>query len=196
LSHRLITPAAAVLATTAELKAQVRLTHDSEDTLLDRLIAAATRHVENRLRRALITQTWRLTLDEWPCQMNGETVIYVPRPPLIAVSGITYLDGEGDEQTLATSEYVVDTESHPGRITPAYGESWPTIYDQINAIKVTHTAGYGAAASSVPEDIRHAVLLLAGHWYENREAYLVGTIGKELELAFESLCDPYTVDVY
>lgn len=49
----------------------------AEDTLLTNLITAARRHVENVLRRALITQTWELWLDDFPT--SG---FEIPLPPL------------------------------------------------------------------------------------------------------------------
>ena len=35
---------------------------------------------------------------------------------------------------------------------------------------MTYTAGFGAASSDVPPNVIHAVKLLVGHFYENREA--------------------------
>jgi hypothetical protein len=49
-------------------------------------------------------------------------------------------------------------------------------------------AGYGAA-SAVPDDAKQAILLLASHWVENREAVLSGTISKEIELSYTALTD-------
>ena len=39
----------------------------------------------------------------------------------------------------------------------------------MNAVNVTFVAGYGGA-SAVPSSFKQAIQLLAGHWYENREA--------------------------
>jgi uncharacterized phiE125 gp8 family phage protein len=53
-------------------------------------------------------------------------------------------------------------------------------------IQVTYVAGYGAAAS-VPQKYKQAMLLLIGHWYENRETVIVGTISGPIALAVDSL---------
>jgi uncharacterized phiE125 gp8 family phage protein len=190
-AHRLVTGPTVEPLTAAELKDQSRISHGEEDVLLERLIAAARSHVEKITRRALITQTWQLTLDRFPCH----AVIYVPRPPLIAVSSITYLDEDGTEQTVDSDDYRVDDQSQPGRIEPAYGESWPTTRDTINAVEVTHTAGYGATAADVPEDLRHAIALLAGHYYEHREAALAGNL-TEIPSGVDALCDSYILEAY
>jgi uncharacterized phiE125 gp8 family phage protein len=56
---------------------------------------------------------------------------------------------------------------------------------------VTYVAGYGATSDTVPDAIRHAILLLVGFWFENREGVVVGTIAKELPFAVKSLLDAY-----
>ena len=38
-----------------------------------------------------------------------------------------------------------------------------------DAIKIEYTIGYGDAASDVPDTIRHALMMLIGHWYDHRE---------------------------
>ncbi|SDO72583.1 Phage gp6-like head-tail connector protein [Halomonas shengliensis] len=41
------------------------------------------------------------------------------------------------------------------------------------------------------DDLTTAMLLLIGHWFENREAVVIGTITSELPLAVEALIAPY-----
>lgn len=43
----------------------------------------------------------------------------------------------------------------------------------------------------VDDAIRAAMLLLAGHWYANREAVVVGSINSALAYAVDSLIQPY-----
>jgi hypothetical protein len=62
--------------------------------------------------------------------------------------------------------------SEPARIRLADGQTWPSLQsDRINAIQITYVAGY-ASAYQVPAGIRHAIKLLAGDLYENREGQL------------------------
>lgn len=42
-----------------------------------------------------------------------------------------------------------------------------------------------------PGGIRRAVLMLAAHFYENREAVLVGTSGNELPMGYADLIAPH-----
>lgn len=170
----------------AELRDHLRLDHTDEDATLYRLIRAARQTCEDYCERAFVTQTWKLYLDTWP------TEIECPRPPLIAVSSIAYVDTDGDSQTLSSATYTVDTDSEPGRIYLAYNQSWPSIRSQDKAITVTYTAGYGTTGQSVPEPIRHAILLTAADLYELREGTLVGTTSTPLPHA-NRLLDPYAI---
>jgi len=50
----------------AEAKAHLRLDGDDEDTLIGALIAAGRVSVESDTRRALIAQSWRAYVGDWP----------------------------------------------------------------------------------------------------------------------------------
>ena len=64
-------------------------------------------------------------------------------------------------------------------------ESWAS---KINAVTIEFTAGYGNA-SAVPQDIKHAMLLLIGEMYENREESVTGTIVSAMPTTAKSLLD-------
>lgn len=149
-----------------EAKDWARITEDFEDDIIEGLIRSARSHVETLCGRALITQTWELYLDEFPCQID------VPRPPLQSVTHIKYIDSAGTLQTLASSEYTVDTKAEPGRIVPAYGKSWPGTRYEPNAVQVRFIAGYGTKATDIEAkapELRRAIGVLTGTMYEQRE---------------------------
>lgn len=169
----LITGPADEPLSTTEVKEYLRETSASQDRVIDTLIKAARRKVESITNRQLLEATWELWLDAFPCPY-----IDVPRPPLRSVESIKYLDTNGTEQTWAVADYRVSKPAGPycarGRITPAYGESYPTTQQVIDAVKVQFKAGYGTDPDTVPEDLKEAMLLLISHWYENREAIVIG----------------------
>lgn len=140
--------------------------YSAEDSLLTGLIQVAREYAEGFQNRALCTQTWELVLNDWP---NGDR-IDVPLPPLQSITSIKYKDSDGTETTWDDANYVVDTDSFVGRIALAYGSSWPsaTLYP-VSGIRIRFVAGYGLAVS-VPQMVKNAILLLAAHLYENREA--------------------------
>jgi len=141
-----------------------------EDTLIAGFIKAAREYCESYQNRAYITQTWELLLDDFP-----DSVIQIPLPPLqwtiAADMSITYYDTAGAANVVAAADYQVDIHSHKGRVCPVYGKSWPTtILRSMNGVVVQFKAGYGLLATDVPERVRLAIKVLAGHMYENREA--------------------------
>lgn len=210
MSHRRTVAPTEQPVTLADVKRQVRVDiHDDNDYLQD-IVKRATAWCENYTRRAFITQTWELKLDEWWDERyasisrwaswqrtrGAQMAIFVPRPPLIAVSSITYLDIDGNTDTVASTVYRVDTASEPGRITLDYNQTWPSDLRYVtNTITITHTAGYGARAA-VPDEIKHAILMLAGHWYENRESVLLGTISKDIEYSVRDILAPYQMGAF
>lgn len=152
------------------LGAGIPAANTTSDPEIAGMIEAAREWAEGETGRALITQTWRLALDCFP----ADGIISLPRPNLLTVESITYLDDAGALQTLAADQYDVDTAALPGRVLLAYDCTWPITRAHPNAVTVTYTAGYGAAAAAVPMDIRRAMLLQIGDMYLVREATIVG----------------------
>jgi len=185
----LVTAPAAEPITLAEAKVHLRVDITDDDSLITALIVTARQHVEAITRRALITQTWDLTLDAWP---DGDTIL-VPLPPLQSVTSVTYKDSAGTVYTMPVTDYIVDKVEEPGRIVLAYGKTWPsaTLYP-AGAITVRFAAGYGDA-TKVPQAIKQAMLLLIGQWYESRETISIGNIVNELPFTVEALLWPYRV---
>jgi uncharacterized phiE125 gp8 family phage protein len=173
------------------LGAAIPATNTTADPQLRTWIAAARRLCETFTHRAFITQTWDLKLDEWPC----DRIIWLPKAPLISVTSITYTDTSGAVQTLSASLYTVIASAGPeadrGRIVPAYQAVWPQTRSIYSGISVRFVAGYGAAASAVPDGIKAAMKLLIGHWYLHRESVNVGNISTVLPMTVESLLWPY-----
>ena len=190
---------------TAEAKTQLRIDGSSEDTLIGNYITAARGMLEKQMRRAFITQTIALKLDAFPFADNlnkrrrsleqgfgGNGTILLPRSPAIAITSVQYVDTDGATQTLSGSKYTLDTTSEPARLYPAYDEDWPDTRDIPTAVTVTYTAGFGGSASDVPEEIRLAIRLLVGVYYEQREA--ISTMNwTEVPLGLQALVAAYTV---
>jgi uncharacterized phiE125 gp8 family phage protein len=169
----------------AEAKSHLRIDISEDDTLIETLLQAAREYVEETTHRALVTQTWTLGLENWP---RGDRIA-LPRPPLISVTSVVYVDSDGDSNVFAAANYNVDTVCEPGELVLAYGCSWPSATLRPMApITVTYQAGYGGAAS-VPQHLKQAILLLTAHWYENRESTVTGAgvLSSEIPFTVESL---------
>lgn len=136
----LIAPAAYPI-TLAQAKKQAELDDGDtrHDDFMKTLIRTATGDVEQFLHRRLITQTWNYYLNRWPWHDSFE----LPFGSLQSVTSTIYKDEDGDETTFSSDDYIVDTESEPGRIVLGFNKSWPT--DTLfpsNPIKVEFTCGY------------------------------------------------------
>jgi len=148
-----------------EAQEHLRLDVDDDAGLVTRLIKTAREFCESYQNRAFLTQTWYLWLDEWPDYFE------IPLPPLISVTAVTYYNTSNVMATVSAADYYVDSNSEPGEIHLAYGKYWPTTtLREKNGICVEFVCGYGATPSTVPQVVIQAMLLLIGHWYENREA--------------------------
>lgn len=179
-------------ATTSEAKSHLRVDISDDDTLIDNLVTAMRDHVETITRRALITQTWDYVLDAFP--QDDELVL--PLPPLQSVTSVKYTDTDDNESTFSSDNYRVDTDSEPGRIVLKNGYTWPSdTLKSVGGVVVRFVAGYGDAASDVPQAIIQALLLMVGHLYENREAaqFVAGGNVQVLPMGIEMLLWPYRV---
>jgi len=186
----LITPAAAEPIDVSEAKASpsLRVATATDDTDIGVLIATARDMAETITRRAFVTQTWEYVLDGFP---TGGIVL--PMPPLQSVTSIKYIDTDGTQQTLDALLYAVDTDSEPGLVVPAYGESWPSTRDEVNAVRVRFVAGYGDAAD-VPAAIKTWIKMRVGTLYDNPQALVVGQTVMNVPRDFiDGLLDGYRV---
>ena len=168
----------------AEAKAHLRATESEDDALIVGYLMAARQHVEDYTGRQLSPVTYDFQIDG---ELSGEIVL--PRPPLVSVASVSYVDMSGATQTLSPSLYQVDTGALFGRIVPAYQATYPSVRSQPNAVTVRFQAGY----SQIPEPIRQAILLLVSHFYDNRQPVNIGSAVSDLPFSVAALLSPYKV---
>lgn len=184
-------PTAAVVSP-ADMERYARLVDVSEETdHILALIAAATKQCERWTNRQFVHGTYRMQLDCFPdCEE-----IYLPKPPLSSVTHVKYYDTDNTLQTFTSSYYHVDTDSQPGRIVLALGQTWPTTRERPDAVQITFVAGYGAAGTATPENVRLAVKMLVKTWYDNPDMYVVGAGVNELPGAVMAILGGETIPV-
>jgi len=160
---------------------------DADDVLISGYVGAAVDLVERFTERALIERTYRLVLDCWP---SGPVVL--PCPPLIAVERVAWIDPDGIEQAVTPPlAYQVSRRDPAAILAPPPGQSWPAIRPQLDAVSIEYRAGYGPTADTVPEAIRHAIMLLVAQWYTVREPVNIGNIVNALPFTIEALLAHY-----
>lgn len=213
---QLVTAPAAEPLSVADAKTHLRVIATDDDAYIGALITVARRACEEHLRRALISQVWRLSLDSFPGPgfkpafedpwLNSQFgpvrtpnrrwyyPIPLPRPRLISVTSVTYTDCGGNLTTLDPSLYQVDTQAEPARIAPTADGDWPqTKPGTVNAVQVTYAAGYGTTAADVEPMIVHAMRLWIGHLYANREPVAVGQSIAAIPMTIRNLLAPHRV---
>lgn len=174
--------------TLTEAKAHLVVEHNLDDTLITTLITTAREYVETYTRRSLITRELTAKYDFFPPWFE------ILNSPLLSITSINYLDTDGNNTLLASSNYDEDTNSTPARVTQAHGATWPSTRTGVpNVVTIVYQAGYGPAASDVPNPIKHAILMYISHLYENRETASVGVVVTNIPRTIDALILPYRV---
>ena len=170
--------------TLAEVKDQLRVEHTDDDSILTRLIAVAVAYtdVTGALGHAMITQKW----GQW-IAANPPSAVKLILGPSQAVTAVKYYDTDGTLQTATLTDFEVTGTEFATYIGPKTGFSWPVTDQRSDAIRIEYTIGYGDSTTDVPETLRHAMMMLIAHWYDNRENELIGTISKNIPFGFDSL---------
>ena len=143
----------------AKLQLDILSSETEDDTLINAYIKAARQYCERFLNRKLITTEIEFVDD---CFSSNIIALSLP---VAQVTSVTYVDDNGDTQTLDSAKYNTDVSGDTPRIQAV--DSWPSTKSIIGAVKIRATAGYGAAATDVPEPIINAMLLMIRDWYDN-----------------------------
>ena len=188
----LLTAAAFAPVSVADLQSHSVVEHNDDDDLLAAYIDTATAQVQADTGCAIVKQQWQADYECFPA------VIYLRKPPLLAVESVKYYDTDGILQTLDPADYQVATSGIVGRIAPAPTKSWPSVQaGRFNGVSVTYQAGYvdvvnGTAQGEAPVLLKQAIYVLAAHFYENRESTTPGNIS-ETPMAYQMLIASHTV---
>lgn len=190
MSLKLITAPTTYPVTLAEAKLHCRVDASDEDALITALITAATEMAEQKTGRALMTQTWELTLDAFP------TAIELTRVPVQTINSVKYRDSTGTLQTLSGASYALAQDDFGfAKISPVYGAEWPTAQVRDDAVVVEFVAGY-ANAAAVPEPIKAWIKLMINTMFDNREteSYSSRAVSTTVQMSFvDRLLDRYVV---
>lgn len=147
-----------------EVREHLRVDHSDDDAYITALIGAASTAVAERTERTIGLRTWELRLDSKDVLYGCD--VRLPGPPLVEVTSASYRDADGISQTYATTDYRVFgiNAPHGGGLRMLTGALWPSLQCGPEALTIRYRAGY----AEVPEDIRHAVLLIIGQLYASR----------------------------
>lgn len=176
-SYSLFSSPVGHVLTLAEVKANLRITWDSEDELLHSYIELAEGIVLQDLPEYMLRPAaMELTLDCFPDE------IQLARTPVTEIRQVKYYDTEGELQSLTENEdFHADLRSFPARLWPA--TSWPRTQLRPAAVTVLFSVGY-SSLGDVPAAVRNLLHLWVSHLYSNRAPAEQGRPSKV----------PYTLD--
>ena len=163
------------LPTLAELKEHLRVDFDDDDTYITQIIASVTSYIEDYCDVKFGEFTYEVFWD------HAYPVVNVPKKFVEIVTSVTddnqvttdtspklAVLTDGAYVDVASGDYNVDYVSNPIRVHMKSGFS--EAGRELNRYRLT----FRAKTRTVPQYVHQAFLMIAGHYYENRQ-----DVGKE-----------------
>lgn len=126
------------------------------DAYIESLITACREIAENYIWGCITKSTFKLRLKSFPNDIK------IPKPPLVSVTSITYVDENNHDASLDSSDYEVINWQEPGKII---FKNRPTTNEKEGNIIIEFVAGYNV----VPASIKQAILMMIRTLFDNRE---------------------------
>lgn len=168
-----------------EARKQCRVLNTDDDDVLRIFIEAARNSVEHIIENALVEGTYAFYFD---CSQPAFKIY----KPIVSITTFEYKTARNTgtySGSLTGSDYHMDTEQ--GLIT-LNDSTMTDIVEQSNAIKITAVVGQ-PNIGIIKGDIKLAMLLMIGHWFENREDSIIGPNITSIPMGAKHLLSPYKV---
>lgn len=190
--------------TLAEAKRHIKqfVNVTSEDDDIEALIQVAREWVESYTGRAMIDQTWRLSVGSCAAQASSDSVssssqsatyvtgaakwmgggILLRRSPVLEILSVETRTSDREWEAVDTSGYELrEAQSKYPRVVDLSG-SWSS-----GDFRISYRAGFAdrtgspvTGAEVVPAVLKHAMKLILAGFDENRSPIIVGTIVSEM----------------
>ena len=152
-----------------EFKAHLRLgtgfADDSiQDAVLESFLRAAVAAIEARTGKILLEREFSWSITGWR-DPDGQVLPVAPVSDLIEIA---LIDLQDNETILPAADYAIQEDMHQPRVVAING-CLPTIPSKHTA-EVVFVAGFAQSFDGLPADLGQAVLMLAAHYYEHRNA--------------------------
>lgn len=188
---KLVTPPIGEPISLAEAKEHLRVDGSDEDSLITMCIQSARERIEKDIRRSMMRQQWMTFISNF----SAGTPVELPKGPLIGDGEFTmgYRKTDGDWELWET----FDTQPH--REPPLlWIEGSPADIaaprNPLDAVwRATYWTGYSDDPKDVPGPLRHAILFLTAHLFEQREIAVAGSEVKEVPKSLDWLLNSYRV---
>ena len=132
-----------------------------QDGLIETYLRASLAAIEGRIGKMLFQRRFLWLLECWRDEEQA-----LPVAPVPGIVSVTLVDAAGGEVVVPAGAYRLVKDLHRPRLA-GKGGALPIIPGE-GLVKVAFDAGFGAVWTDIPVDLRQAVLLLAGEFYEHR----------------------------
>lgn len=187
-SMRKLTTSAGFPIALDEILLDLRVDSDDESKTIQRLARAAAAFLEKRTGIAVLQGTYEAKFSSWSLFKPWEFM----RSPLRVVKEISVLDGTQSPPTweaIDIGKFFVTELAKSFLVVPLQGVDLPQIWAPFHGIRVLFDAGFDNVAESgddepinesgegdldalpIADDMRTTLLMLVGHFYENRELF-------------------------
>lgn len=168
----------------ADVKAHLRLADATEDDYILGLVKVARDHLERAAGLVPVTRRYRLHLDQIP----GDGVIQILKGPVQSIDRIQAFDAAGLPQDVPASKFPFERDGVPARL---YTPPGLLAGLAVNGLDVDFTAGFGLAATDVPDSMRRALMLHVAQMFEYRGAVSLADQPAVLPDGYDRLLAPF-----
>jgi hypothetical protein len=171
----------------SDIQSHLKLDGSADQTLVESLVSAATKRIEQFIDRKIMNQHWSIYFDCFPREYNKNdwwdgardgavTELYSNGSPLVLPFGpcatLSWVRGyDQTDGTLAvdSSNYSVDLIGPRARVALKTGGQWPSAtLRPVNGVHIRGVFGMSGTTSTIPHDIKHAIKITVANLYENR----------------------------
>lgn len=172
--------------TAAKKHLELASSDTSHDEHLSNLIQVAREQWEHDTQTISCTQVFRLRLG------RIEDGLKLPLKPVASITSIRYYDTNNTDTLLPTTVWDFDAARQQMRLK--YNQTLPVWTPRYDAWTILFNAGYSDDGALVPMVAKQAMLLLVGHYFENRDMLLGDNIAGMR--AYESLVTRFMRSTY
>lgn len=177
---QLITKDTSLLVSLSEVKSHMRIDGTYDDTYIQSLIVMAQQRVQTYTSRPINENTYKYIEST-----NGYDYDYAYNkdnydrkslkvPNITTLTSIKTFDTSGVETSLSTDDYAIENYKQYSDIIRKDGSEFPLGSRTYAPLEIVFKAGY--TSSTIPEELKLAIMQIISGWYENREGVSSGGI--------------------
>ncbi len=138
----------------SDVKTYLRVSGSDEDALIASVMKAVRETAEKFLRTSMITQSWKLSYDQY-----APSEVPLLMGPVQSITSVTAFARDESSTTISSASYYLNA----GKRVLVF-DATPI----SNRIEIVYVTGYGAAASDVPNPIKQGLLAHIAAIYDGR----------------------------